>query len=217
MPAVEAEVAAAGEPVAGPVAPARQAAGEQRRCSSFTRLLPSLARDLNRSDLDERQIPRLVFALVDSIFEPEQKLLYLVRPVRARSAIGARFSTWSSDRAPRTFRPRATKITVGEGKIGWVASAKVEMLAEDWLNMTRTEGRAIEDNHPSLRLDLIGPLVHHDDGKDRLLGVPVHRQPRLASPRREGHAADGDEPRRRSRTRTPAARGSSAISPITTA
>ena len=67
--------------------------------------------------------------------------------------------------------PASPKITVGDGKIGWVASAKVEMLAEDWLNMTRTEGRAIEDNHPSLRLDLIGPLVHHDDGKDRLLGV----------------------------------------------
>jgi diguanylate cyclase (GGDEF)-like protein len=37
--------------------------------------------------------------------------------------------------------------------------------------MTRTEGRAIEDNHPALRLDILGPLVHHEDGRDKLLGV----------------------------------------------
>jgi len=152
---------------------ARQVAklrSEQRALSSFTRLLPSIARDLNRSDLDERQIPRLVFALVDSIFEPEQKLLYLAQRNGARCERGQVLHL--VERSGITDIPAAaTEITVGEGKIGWVASAKVEMLAEDWLNMTRTEGRAIEDNHPSLRLDLIGPLVHHVDGKDRLLGV----------------------------------------------
>ena len=143
---------------------------EQKALSSFTRLLPTLARDLNRSDLDERQIPRLVFALVDSIFEPEQKLLYLAVSSGARGERGQILQL--VERSSTTaIPPAATKIMVGEGKIGWVASAKVEMLAEDWLNMTRTEGRAIEDNHPSLRLDLIGPLVVHVEGKDRLLGV----------------------------------------------
>jgi diguanylate cyclase (GGDEF)-like protein len=145
---------------------------EQRALSSFTRLLPSLARDLNRSDLDERQIPRLVFALVDSIFEAEQTLLYLVPSTSAGTDRGQTQTLQLVERSGAADIPAsATKIKIGEGKIGWVASAKVEMLAEDWLNMTRTEGRAIEDNHPSLRLDLIGPLVHHDDGKDRLLGV----------------------------------------------
>jgi len=144
--------------------------GEQRALASFTRLLPTLARDLNRSDLDERQIPRLVFALVDSIFEPEQKLLYLVQPTTAQGGRGQILQLVERSGAA-DIPPSATKIAVGDGKIGWVANSKVEMLAEDWLNMTRTEGRAIEDNHPSLRLDLIGPLVHHDDGKDRLLGV----------------------------------------------
>jgi len=52
---------------------------EQRALSNLTRLLPNIARDLNRSDLDERQIPRLLFNLVDAIFEPEQVLLYIVR------------------------------------------------------------------------------------------------------------------------------------------
>ena len=157
--------------------------GEQRAQSSFTRLLPTFARDLNRSDLDERQIPRLVFALVDSIFEPEQKLLYLAQPNGARGEQGQVLLL--IERSGVTdIPPAANKINVGDGKIGWVASAKVEMLAEDWLNMTRTEGRAIEDNHPSLRLDLIGPLVHHDDGKDRLLGVLCIGNP-MSRPRDE--------------------------------
>jgi diguanylate cyclase (GGDEF)-like protein len=157
--------------------------GEQRALSSFTRLLPSLARDLNRSDLDERQIPRLVFALVDSIFEPEQKLLYLVHPSpagRDRGQILHLVERSSATEIPSS----AVKIAIGDGKIGWVANAKVEMLADDWLNMTRTEGRAIENNHPSLRLDLIGPLVHHDDGRDQLLGVLCIGNP-LSRPRDE--------------------------------
>lgn len=143
---------------------------EQRALSSFTRLLPSLARELNRSDLDERQIPRLVFALVDSIFEPEQKLLYLAGPAVGRGDRGQTLHL--VERSGAADVPASvSKIAIGDGKIGWVANSKVEMLAEDWLNMTRTEGRAIEDNHPSLKLDLVGPLVHHDDGKERLLGV----------------------------------------------
>ena len=156
---------------------------EQRALSSFTRLLPSLARDLNRSDLDERQIPRLVFTLVDSIFEPEQKLLYLVQPGVGHGERGQILHLVDRSGAA-DIPPSAAKIAIGDGKIGWVASAKVEMLAEDWLNMTRTEGRAIEDNHPSLRLDLIGPLVHHDDGKDRLIGVLCIGNP-LSRPRDE--------------------------------
>ena len=150
---------------------ARQVAklrGEQRAVSNLTRQLPNLARELNRSDLDERLIPQLVFALVDSIFEPEQKLLYLIDPALGdRGQLLHLVGRSSSTDIP----PAVTKIKIGDGKIGWVASAKVEMVADDWLNMTRTEGRAIEDNHPSLRLDLIGPLVQYEDGKPRLLGV----------------------------------------------
>jgi len=156
---------------------------EQRALSSFTRQLPGLARELNRSDLDERKIPGHIFALVDSIFEPEQKLLYLAQPNGARGERGQVLHL--VERSGIADLPAAaTKITVGEGKIGWVASAKVEMLAEDWLNMTRTEGRAIEDNHPSLKLDLVGPLVHHEDGKDRLLGVLCIGKP-VSRPRDE--------------------------------
>jgi diguanylate cyclase (GGDEF)-like protein len=141
---------------------------EQRALSNLTRLLPNIARDLNRSDLDERQIPRLVFNLVDAIFEPEQVLLYLVRsPFRGDGSVMLQLV----DRAGSVeVPPSAIRVRLGEGKIGWVAEAKVEMLSDDWLNSTRTEGRTIEDN-AGLKLDYIGPLVQHHEGKDQLLGV----------------------------------------------
>jgi len=143
---------------------------EQRAVSNFTRKMPDFARDLNRSDLDERQIPRQVFALVDSIFEPEQQLLYLTQSNGGRDEESQTLQLVDR-RGITDVPPSVAKIKVGEGRIGWVASAKVEMLAEDWLNMTRTEGQAIESNHPSLRLDLIGPLVYYKNGKVCLLGV----------------------------------------------
>ena len=139
---------------------------EQRALSNLHRLLPNIARDLNRSDLDERQIPRLVFNLVDAIFEPEQVLLYLVRTLE-RGPVLQLVERAGSGEVP----PSAIRIRFGEGKIGWVAEAKVEMLADDWLNSTRTEGRNLEDNHPSLKLDYIGPLLQHQEGRDQLLGV----------------------------------------------
>jgi diguanylate cyclase (GGDEF)-like protein len=143
---------------------------EQRAMTNFTRIVPTIARELNRSDLDERHIPRLVFALTDAIFEPEQMLLYLVRTGSAGADRGQVLHL--AERAGAVeVPPSVARIRFGEGKIGWVAESKVEMLGEDWLNLTRTEGRAIDDNHPSLRLDLLGPLIHHQEGKDQVLGV----------------------------------------------
>ena len=143
---------------------------EQRALADLTRLLPNVVRDLNRSDLDERHIPRLILQLVDAIFEPQQTLLYLVRASGGGGDRGQVLQL-AERLGASDLPPSAVRIRVGEGKIGWVAEAKVEMAADDWLNMTRTEGRTIEDNHASLRLDLLGPLVHHEDGKERLLGV----------------------------------------------
>jgi len=88
--------------------------GEQRALSSFTRLLPSIARDLNRSDLDERQIPRLVFALVDSIFEPEQKLLYLAGPAARLGDRGQTLHLVERSSAA-DLPPSVSKITIGDG------------------------------------------------------------------------------------------------------
>ncbi len=153
--------------------------GEQTALTHLFRLLPNVARDFNRSDLRIRDIPELVGRLAEAVFEPEQVLLFFVRSPGGGSGPGQdlalAFQKGVSD--PNLSRMR---VKVGQGKIGWVAEHKLDMLAEDWLNLTRTEGRSIPDNHPALRLDLIGPLVHHhhEEG-ERLLGVLSIGGPRL--------------------------------------
>ncbi len=143
---------------------------EQRALSNLSRFLPNVVRDLNRSDLESRAIPRLVFQLVDSIFEPEQILLYLVRSPGEESEQA--HEIFLVEHTGLAEVPAAlARIRVGDGKIGWVAEAKVEMLADDWLNLSRTEGRAVADNHPSGRFDLMAPLVHHEGDREQLLGV----------------------------------------------
>jgi diguanylate cyclase (GGDEF)-like protein len=142
---------------------------EQRWLSNLSRYLPNVVRELNRSDIDARQIPRLVISLVDAIFEPEQITMYQVRSVGEGEAKDREMFLTDHRGLEATSVPR--RIRFGEGKIGWVAEAGVEMLAEDWSNLTRTEGRSIDENHPSLRLDMIGPIVQHDESADRVVGV----------------------------------------------
>ena len=143
---------------------------EQRGLTNLARFLPNVVRELNQSELDPRCISGLLFQLADAIFEPEQMLLYEVRsPGEERELEQELFLR--DQRGLAEMPPSVRRVRVGDGKIGWVAENHVEMAAEDWLNLTRTEGRNLTENGPGLRLDLIGPLLHRDESGDRLLGV----------------------------------------------
>jgi diguanylate cyclase (GGDEF)-like protein len=144
---------------------------EQQMMTNLTRYLPSLVRELNRSDLDPRKIPELLRQLADTIFEPEQFLLFLAPSPGSEDGAPPREFFLSKHHGLGDVPQGAARIPMGSGKIGWVAENRVEMLADDWLNLTRTEGRSIADNHPAFRLDMVGPLVHHDQGQDHVLGV----------------------------------------------
>jgi len=146
--------------------------GEQQALSDLFRILPDTVRDLNRSDLNPRRIPQLLTQLVEKAFEPSQILLFeALHPQDSKRGRGQLLQLVHHKGLSDPGLARMT-VRVGEGKIGWVAEHRVDMLAEDWLNLTRTEGRRILDNHPALRLDLIGPLIHHRyDGTEDLLGV----------------------------------------------
>jgi len=143
---------------------------EQRSVSNFARSLPNVVRELNRMDLDPRSIPNLLIQLVEALFEPEQVLVYLVRSP-GEEADSSKEVYLRSQRGLREVPDAVQRVRIGEGKIGWVAAHRVEMLAEDWMNLTRTEGRSVEDNHPSLRLDLVVPLVQHKGMREHTLGV----------------------------------------------
>ncbi len=143
---------------------------EQAAVGGLIRQLPDVVRELNRSDLDPGRIPGLLFNLAQGAFQPQQLLLYLVRnPGDTEDVQEELFLKVHHGIADL---PTALKrVRVGEGRIGWAAENKVEMLADDWMNLTRTEGRSVPENHPSLRLDMIGPLVHYSDRGPILLGV----------------------------------------------
>jgi len=143
---------------------------EQRTFGKFARAVPAFVQAMNGEKLSERDIPKYVFNLVDEIFEPELTLLYLVRP--SETATGGPQALHLIDRRGNLeVAPSMAQIRVGDGRIGFVAEYRVNMLADDWLNMARTEGRTIESNQPGLHFDLLGPLVDHEDGDDPVLGV----------------------------------------------
>jgi diguanylate cyclase (GGDEF)-like protein len=143
---------------------------EQAATAGLVRRLPEIVQDLNRSDLDPARIPTLLFSLVQDVFPGSQVLLYLVPPAdddaEAPDELVLREHRGLID-VPVALR----RVTIGEGRIGFAAETKVEWSADDWLNQSRTEGRSFAENHPSLRLDLIGPLVHRGAEGNTLLGV----------------------------------------------
>ena len=143
---------------------------EQRTFTSFVRQLPSAVQQLNRDDLHPREIPKLILQLAQSIFEPQQILLYVAGQKTDNGSTKQQLYLAAHQGLVDPGEGVAA-VEFGEGKIGWAAENQMEMTPEDWLNPNRTEGRKPINNHPSLRLDLVGPLLHHSEDGTETLGV----------------------------------------------
>ncbi len=120
--------------------------------------LPHLVQELNSEELKPRKVPELILSIVDAIFQAGQVLYYAARtdgPAGSPGELHLVAQTGFAE-VPESLH----RVAFGAGKLGWVAKRRVDMLREDWLNPLRTDGRRVEDNHPGLRLDIVGPLVH---------------------------------------------------------
>ena len=143
---------------------------EKGSVASLALSLPTVVQELNRTDMDPRRVPGLIMNLVESIFQPGQVLFYAAR---AGAKDGSRppelrlVQHFGFGDVPDDLK----RVPFGKGKLGWVAAHRIDMLREDWLNPARTDGRKIEDNHPSLRAEVVGPLVHHSMDGEQVLGV----------------------------------------------
>ena len=138
--------------------------------ASLARSLPWVVQELSRGDLDPRRVPPLILNLIHAIFQPAQVLFYVARGAGA-TRTGAR-ELMLAEHYGLAEVPEALKhVPFGKGKIGWVAAHQIDMLREDWLNPARTDGARIEDNHPTLKADILGPLVHYSAGHEQVLGV----------------------------------------------
>lgn len=141
---------------------------DERSLASLITFLPSVVRELNSANLDPRRVPSLIIQTAVAIFDPEQVLLFLTPSVGNDTSRTLHLRAHHGLEQP----PRAgSVITFGAGKIGWVAEHRIEMAADDWRNLSRTEGNTIENNHPAFHLDLVGPLVHYSTEGERLLGI----------------------------------------------
>jgi diguanylate cyclase (GGDEF)-like protein len=144
--------------------------------------MPSIVRELNRDDVEPEDVPRLILQLANAIFEPRQILLYNV----CVAAPGSRECVLSlKAHKGLTEIPDALRtVRMGEGKIGWVAKHQLDMLREDWETLRTTNRIHVPDNHPALKADVIGPLVHYAKQRPHVLGVLCIGDPRIR-PRNE--------------------------------
>jgi diguanylate cyclase (GGDEF)-like protein len=143
---------------------------EQGTVASLALSLPSIVRELNSYDLNLRRVPGLILQLVESIFQPGQILFY--QTVMASSPRGNhRELRLIAHRGLGELPESLRRVALGQGKVGWVAEHKVDMLREGWINLKRTDGIVIEDNHPVMEADVVGPLVHSTVEGDQVLGV----------------------------------------------
>lgn len=143
---------------------------EQGTVASLALSLPAVVSEINRSDLDPRRVPGLILNLAEAIFSPAQILVYETRclPGEEKRSRDLHLVAHRGLVDP----PDALKhVPFGEGKIGWVAEAKVDMLKSAWHNLTHTNGEVVEDNHPAAQIDIAGPMVHHDIRDEQVLGV----------------------------------------------
>jgi diguanylate cyclase (GGDEF)-like protein len=138
--------------------------GERDTVANLALSLPEVFRKLNRPDLDDREVRRLIYMLANSLFQPEQFLLYWLDKDQKRLKLVVAHGL---DYIP----PELEIVQVGKGKIGWVARHELEMLPEDWKKLSQAERVQVPDNHPLLRSDLIGPLVHPGTAGAQVLGV----------------------------------------------
>ena len=135
--------------------------------ASLARSLPTIVRELNSGDIDPRRVPQLIVNLVRAIFQPAQVLFYQTRSVPGGGQELALSSCFGLVDIPEQLKV----VPFRKGKIGWIATHRIDMLREDWSNPQRTEGVRVEDNHPALKADLAGPLVHHSRDNEQVLGV----------------------------------------------
>jgi diguanylate cyclase (GGDEF)-like protein len=145
--------------------------------SNLALALPSVVRNLNRDDIDPTDVPPLILQLANAVFEPKQMLLYGIRSAGPGGA--GRVLTLLAHRGIDPLPDALRQVDIGVGKIGWVARHELEMRNEDWESLRISEGLAIPDNHPLLRADITGPLIHHAKQRQYVLGVLCIGGPRI--------------------------------------
>ena len=146
--------------------------GERDTVANLSLALPEVMKSLNRAELSDKDVPRLIYTLASSMFQPDQMLLYwLDRDQKRLKLIFAH----GVDKVP----PELEMVIMGKGKIGWAARHELDMVPDDWAKVSQSERVKVPDNHPLLRADIVGPLLQHGNTGAQVLGVLTIGNPRI--------------------------------------
>ncbi|MFQ5670851.1 MAG: GGDEF domain-containing protein [Acidobacteriota bacterium] len=139
----------------------RRTEQELNELTLFFVTLPDLIRQLNATR-DKRHIAPLLVKLLDLIFEPGEICIFY------RSTRHERLALAASQGLPRTLDDGALKVSLTEGRIGWVAEHQVVMDSRDFVNTTSFRGEP-PGVCSRLHIDLCAPMVDLDS--DQTVGV----------------------------------------------
>jgi diguanylate cyclase (GGDEF)-like protein len=137
---------------------------ENRYLSNIFVQLPGFTKQLNSPNLEKRNIGPLLIQIIDYLFYPEQVMIFTTGGEKNEHLILVDRKGTGSD------LPHNVRLTIGQGRIGWVAQHQVAMSKADFAAETqilRLDGTGTPLDSYMKQVELCAPMVHDN----KTLGV----------------------------------------------
>jgi len=147
---------------------------ENRVFSEFFQLLTDFTRELD-GNMDAALLPKQLLKIADKIFLPSQILIFLTDP-----NVPGKLILKEAKNAPKDLG-KSREVSIGEGKIGWVAQEKSTMDQEDFVREMRTGGANLDaPGHFRFKVDLCAPMLGNNQETQGVISVGgITRHPKF--------------------------------------
>lgn len=127
--------------------------GENAALSNFFLLLPDFTKEIN-TRMERRGIAPLLLKITERLFAPSQILVFVIDD-RAKKLILVQQKGLADD------IKIGFQVSLGEGRIGWVAEHMIPMDVNDFIREMRHSGASLEvPAHFRFQAELCAPMVH---------------------------------------------------------
>jgi len=146
---------------------------ENKAFSEFFQLLTDFTRELD-GKMDAALLPKQLLKIADKIFLPSQILIFLTDPNAGKLILK------EAKNAPKDLG-KSREVSIGEGKIGWVAQEKSTMDQEDFVREMRTGGANLDaPGHFRFKVDLCAPMLGNNQETQGVISVGgITRHPKF--------------------------------------
>lgn len=147
---------------------------ENQTFSEFFQLLTDFTRELD-GKMDASLLPKQLLKIADKIFLPSQILIFLTDP-----NVPGKLILKEAKSAPKELGT-SREVSIGEGKIGWVAQMKTTMDQEDFVREMRSGGANLDaPGHFRFKVDLCAPMLGNHQETQGVLSVGgISRHPKF--------------------------------------